>query len=175
MKSYTDANGRAIHLRLDVLAIRRVKEHAKIDLTAIEATDATGQPLLTQLAGLNIELLVDVLWAIAQPAMEQAGVSPMDFAAGLTGKALGEAQKALFEELLDFFRELNRTDLVRQIQAVLALVRKGITKSTALAEAMELQVGQEIDALDLPAVLSPAATRSEASSDSTPDHSLFQN
>jgi len=62
-------------------------------------------------------LLCDVIFVLVKPQADAAGVSDEQFAAALGGDAILAAQTAFYEELVDFFRKLGRTDLAKAVDA----------------------------------------------------------
>lgn len=83
-----------------------VKEQLGVDLLQPEAGDP---PLLTRL-GTDEMLLGEVLCAMLQQQFETQGVTAEEVRDGFDGQTLLAAQKAFYEELIDFFRSRGRTD-----------------------------------------------------------------
>lgn len=157
MKSFMDSAGRTWTLALSIDAAKRVKALLGVDL--LKPADG-DPPLLTRL-GSDVMLVCDVIFAIVKPQADALGVSDEQFGAALGGDAILAAQGAFAEELVDFFRQLRRTDLARMT----AMQQAVIVKAVAAAE-------RRIDALDVDAMIEStfgnASTASPASSESTP-------
>jgi len=122
MRSFTDSTGRTWTVSLTVDAVKRVRALLGIDLLQLESGDP---PLLTRL-GTDVVLVCDVIYAIVKPQADAAGISDEEFGRSLGGDAILAAQKAFYEELVDFFRQLGRTDLVSAIQVLEKLIAAGI-------------------------------------------------
>jgi len=161
MRAFTDSAGRTWTLSLTLDAAKRVRSLLDVDLLDLENGDP---PLLTRL-GTDIILLCDVVFAIVKPQADSAGVSDEQFGASLGGDVILAAQTAFYEELVDFFRKLGRSDLARAVEAqkqMIELTVKGIeTKIDGL------DIEGEVDAIlaETPGGLSPS---SPAPSESTP-------
>lgn len=74
MAAFTDNQQRHWPVRIDVNALRRVKDLAGVNL----ATDVFGETLLPQLANDPL-LLANVLYAIIKPDADQRGISDEQF------------------------------------------------------------------------------------------------
>ena len=112
MKTFTDAAGRTWTISLNLGTALAVKEKLGVDLLQPEAGDP---PLLTRL-GTDELLLGEVLCALLEEQFEANRVTAEDVRAGFDGATLLAAQKAFYEELVDFFRSRGRADRARAVE-----------------------------------------------------------
>ena len=154
MKSFTDSNGKTWELSLTITAAKRVMGLLGVNLLQL---DEGTPPLLTRL-GTDVMLLCDVIYAILKPALDGAGLTDEQFGAALGGKAVLDAQTAFYEELVDFFQQSARMDLVQAVKTQ----RSGIELAVARNE-------DRISRLDLLEVVKEA--EAEALAESIPGRS----
>jgi hypothetical protein len=145
MKCFNDAAGRTWTIALNLGTAMFVKDKLGIDLLRPEDGDP---PLLTQL-GTDEMLLGEVLCAFLGPQFEKHNVTESDVRMAFDGTTLLAAQKAFYEELVDFFRSRGRTDRAKAVAAQMTL----IDKATAA-------IGGRIDAMDLDAMIDGALSSS---------------
>ena len=112
MKTFTDAAGRTWTITLNLGTALAVKDKLGVDLLQPEAGDP---PLLTRL-GTDELLLGEVLCALLDQQFEAHKVTAEDVRSGFDGATLLAAQKAFYEELVDFFRSRGRTDRARAVE-----------------------------------------------------------
>jgi len=74
----------------------------------------------------DIIFKVDLLFVVCEPTAKEREITPEQFAERLGGDALHTASDALIEALLDFFRSLRRTEIVKAIETQAAIVRRQI-------------------------------------------------
>jgi len=125
-------------IALNIATVKRVKS-AAIDGGPIDLIEINlGDPPLALRLATDPVLLCDVLFCICQPQAEERGCTDADFGEGMGGDAIFKAQKALFEELVDFFRQLGRTEKAN----VLTTTEKVIaaTVKAAVAETAKLDI-----------------------------------
>jgi hypothetical protein len=154
MKTFNDAAGRTWTIALNLGTAMQVKDKLNIDLLRPEDGDP---PLLTQL-GTDEMLLGEVLCTLLASQFEKHNVTDADVRMAFDGATLLAAQKAFYEELIDFFQNRGRTDRAKAVAAQMQL----IDKATSAIEA-------KISAMDLEAMIDGALSgTSPASSVSTP-------
>ena len=106
MKIWHDTTGRAWATNINVGTIRRVKQ-----LTEKNLLDLAGGELATEVMG-DPCLLCDILYALHKPEAEKQGITDEQFGESLAGDAIGEATDALMAELIDFFPNSQRRELL---------------------------------------------------------------
>jgi hypothetical protein len=154
MKTFTDSAGRTWTLALTLGTAMKVKAKLDIDLLQPEAGDP---PLLTRL-GTDEMLLGEVLCAMLEGQFEAHKVTDDDVRNSFDGQTLLAAQKAFYEELIDFFQSRGRNDRA-----------KAVAKQMALIDAAVAAVETRIDALDVDATIRGAMSgESQDPSASTP-------
>ncbi len=125
MMSFKDNSGRTWTLRIDVDAVKRVRELLDIDLLAViegkHIDRLTNDPLF----------LCDVVYAVCKPQADERRVSDAEFGRGMYGDAFEAAYAALTEALIAFFPPGRRAPLAKVIQKTKTLAEKAM----ALAEA----------------------------------------
>jgi len=134
MKTFTDAAGRTWSLTLTLGTAMAVKAKLDIDLLQPEQGDP---PLLTRL-GTDEMLLGEVLCAMLEGQFVTHNVTEDDVRNGFDGQTLLAAQKAFYEELIDFFHQRGRNDRA-----------KAVAKQMAMIDAAVTAVETRIDALDI--------------------------
>ena len=155
MKAFTDRAGRSWTVTLTLGTAMTVKEQLGVDLLQPEAGDP---PLLTRL-GTDEMLLGEVLCAMLQQQFETQGVTAEEVRNGFDGQTLLAAQKAFYEELIDFFRSRGRTDRA-----------KAVAKQVKMIDAAVTAVETRIDALDIDQTIAGAMSgESPEALASTPD------
>jgi len=156
MKTFTDRVGRSWTITLTLGTAMTVKEQLGVDLLQPEAGDP---PLLTRL-GTDEMLLGEVLCAMLQQQFETQGVTAEEVRNGFDGQTLLAAQKAFYEELIDFFQSRGRTDRA-----------KAVAKQVKMIDAAVVAVETRIDALDIDRTIAGAMSgESPEALASTPDH-----
>jgi hypothetical protein len=121
MKSFTDNQGRAWTLVVNVATIKRVRALCAVDLNAIiEVEEGKPETRLLERLSTDPVLLVDVLYAICQPECERRQVTDEDFGAAMTGDVIEAATSALLDEIIDFFPDAKR----QALQKILAATRR---------------------------------------------------
>jgi len=118
MKTFTDAANRTWTIALNLGTAMAVKDALDVDLLQPEAGDP---PLLTRL-GTDEMLLGRVLCALLESQFETHKVTAEDVRAGFDGQTLLAAQKAFYEELVDFFQKRGRTDRAKAVQTQMWMI-----------------------------------------------------
>ena len=155
MKTFTDSAGRAWTLSLTIDAAKRVKGLLDVNLLELEAGDP---PLLTKL-GTDVILLCDVIFAIVKPQADAAGVTDEQFGAALGGEVVLAAQTAFYEELVDFFRKLGRTDLAKAVDAQRRMIDLAVRRIETRIDRLDLEAAVE-STLGEPSTSSPPSSGS---------------
>jgi len=123
MKMFTDAAGRTWTITLNLGTAMKVKAKLDIDLLQPEAGDP---PLLTRL-GTDELLLGEVLCALLEGQFEAHKVTADDVRAAFDGQTLLAAQKAFYEEMIDFFRSRGRNDRAKAVAKQMAMIDAAVT------------------------------------------------
>ena len=123
MKTFTDAAGRNWTLTLNLGTAMAVKGKLDIDLLQPEAGDP---PLLTRL-GTDEMLLGEVLCAMLEGQFVTHKVTEDDVRNSFDGQTLLAAQKAFYEELIDFFRSRGRNDRAKAVAKQMAMIDAAVT------------------------------------------------
>lgn len=123
MKTFTDAAGRTWTLTLNLGTAMTVKGKLDVDLLQPEAGDP---PLLTRL-GTDEMLLGEVLCAMLEGQFVTHKVTEDDVRNGFDGQTLLAAQKAFYEELIDFFRSRGRNDRAKAVAKQMAMIDAAVT------------------------------------------------
>lgn len=110
MARFTDTSGRPWDVRIDINAIRRVRDALGIDLAKILASPDALAALYS-----DVVQLVDAIYLICKPQADVASVSDIQFGEGLCGDVLGAAIEAFEQAAIDFLPESRRRTLLRQI------------------------------------------------------------
>ncbi len=154
MKTFCDRSGRAWTISLTLGTAMTVKERLGVDLLQPESGDP---PLLTRL-GTDEMLLGEVLCTMLHSQFEAHGVTAEDVRNGFDGQTLLAAQRAFYEELIDFFHSRGRTDRA-----------KAVAKQVKMIDAAVTAVETRIDAIDVErTILGAMSGDSPEVSESTP-------
>jgi len=139
MKTFADNAGRTWTISLTIDAAKRVKSLLGVNLLEL---DAGEPPLLTRL-GTDVILLCDVIYALVKPQADAAGVTDEQFGSALGGEAVLAAQTAFYEELVDFFRKLGRTDLAKAVDAQRRVIDLAVARIETRIDRLDLQAAVE--------------------------------
>jgi len=134
MKSFNDAAGRTWTITLTLGTAMAVKAKLGVDLLQPEVGDP---PLLTRL-GTDEMLLGEVLCAMLESQFEKNNVTDEDVRSAFDGQTLLAAQKAFYEEMIDFFRSRGRKDRA-----------KAVAKQMAMIDAAIAAIETRIDGIDI--------------------------
>jgi len=157
MKTFTDAAGRTWTLTLNLGTAMAVKAKLDIDLLQPEAGDP---PLLTRL-GTDEMLLGEVLCAMLEGQFASHNLTEDDVRSAFDGQTLLAAQKAFYEEMIDFFRSRGRNDRA-----------KAVAKQMAMIDAAVTAIETKLDGIDPRQVVEETITSGGgAMSGASPDHS----
>lgn len=138
MKSFTDATGRSWTLTLNLGTAMTVKERLKIDLLQPEqGDDSGGPPVLTQL-GTDEMLLGEVLCVMLEGQFTKHGVTEEDVRNCFDGQTLLAAQKAFYEELIDFFRGRGRNDRAKAVAKQMAMINAAVSAVETKLDAINI-------------------------------------
>ncbi|MCD4823211.1 MAG: hypothetical protein K8S55_01275 [Phycisphaerae bacterium] len=141
MKTFTDAAGRTWTINLTLGTAMAVKDKLDIDLLQPEAGDP---PLLTRL-GTDEILLGEVLCALLEDQFEAHKVTAADVRNAFDGQTILAAQKAFYEELVDFFQSRGRADRAKAVATQMKMIDAAVTA-----------IETRIDNLDVDAIVSGA-------------------
>jgi len=134
MKTFNDAAGRTWTMALNLGTALAVKDKLGIDLLQPESGEP---PLLTRL-GTDEMLLGEVLCAMLESQFETHKVTAADVQRSFDGATLLSAQKAFYEELVDFFRSRGRMDRAKAVAAQATLIEKATAAIEGKIAAMDL-------------------------------------
>jgi len=135
MKTFTDTQGRSWSIVLNLGTAIRVKSELHVDLLQPEAGDP---PLLTRL-GTDEILLGEIICCLLQKQFETHDMDAEDVLASFDGTTLLAAQKAFYEELVDFFQSRGRTDRARAVQAQMKVIEKAVAAVESRIDQMDLE------------------------------------
>lgn len=164
MITFTDELGRAWHVVLDYAAVRRVKSQLGVDLFKVLDDNCD----LFQKLSVDIELAVNLLFALVADQAEKAGVSDEDFGRGLAGDAIDRAMEALVAETVAFFPKHRRAILekIRQKMnlATETMMSLALTRMETLTpQRMERELAAALDRALAPSDISGKPPESAAS------------
>jgi len=133
MPSFTDNQGRAWRLDLNITAIKRVKSLTDVDLLGDDYADT-----LVEL-GQDIVKLVDVLYAIAKPQADALEITDESFGEGLFGDSINDATNAFITSLVEFFPSEKKRRAFRAIwQKTQIAIETGETELIKVIESEEM-------------------------------------
>lgn len=129
MKPFDDKHKRRWEVRVTAGAIKRVLDLLSVDLgRPLEGPD--GAPNTITRLNTDPVFLVDVLFCVLKPQLDEAGVNDEGFAELLDGEVALAARDALLEDLADFFRQFGHLHVATAIEKMDAVrdeaVRRGV-------------------------------------------------
>lgn len=139
MKTFIDSASRTWTILLTINAVKRVRDLLGINLLEPEAGDP---PLLTRL-GTDEILLCDVIYCLVKPQADEKGVTDEEFGAALGGQAILAAQKAFYEELIDFFHQRGREDRVKAVTTQQKVIDLAVQRAGAKIDGVDIE--KELD------------------------------
>lgn len=105
MHAFTDQNGRPWALKIDVAAIKEIRDALQVDLLKALEGD-----LLQELAADPVKL-VEVLWRLVREQAARDQLTEEQFGRALAGDSLEAATEAFLDELIAFFPQRQRNAL----------------------------------------------------------------
>lgn len=135
MKTFTDAAGRTWTITLNLGTAMKVKAKLDIDLLQPEAGDP---PLLTRL-GTDELLLGEVFCALLEGQFEAHKVTADDVRAAFDGQTLLAAQKAFYEEMIDFFQSRGRSDRAKAVAKQMDLIDAAVTAIETRLDGIDIE------------------------------------
>ena len=157
MPRFKDNKGREWVVEVTVAAVKRVRS-----LTGVDLLDIESGALLRSLLGDPIAL-VDVLYAVCQPAAAEIGVDDGDFGEALAGDAVASATDALIEGLVGFFPSpKDRENWAAVLQRTRAVIdsRRDLAAEQIRSGAVERAIEEALDLSGAPSTSSPGSSGS---------------
>lgn len=120
MRQFTDPNGNAWAIDLDIGTVARIRgaTDKRIDLLA-PTSKVDGVDLYDVLVSDLVEFW-SVLWHVVEPQAAARGVNAEQFGRLLAGPVIIAAQQAFFAEWSDFFRRIQRADMAAPLEIITA-------------------------------------------------------
>jgi len=134
MKQFCDKSGRSWTISLTLGTAIEVRDKLGVDLLQPEQGDP---PLLTRL-GTDEIMLGEVICALLGDQFEKHGVTASQVRDSFDGGTLLAAQKAFYEELVDFFQSRGRTDRARAVLAQMKVIEAAIRAADSRIEAIDI-------------------------------------
>jgi len=134
MKQFCDKSGRSWTISLTLGTAIEVRDKLDVDLLQPEQGDP---PLLTRL-GTDEIMLGEVICALLGDQFEKHSVTAADVRDSFDGGTLLAAQKAFYEELVDFFQSRGRTDRARAVLAQMKVIEAAIRAADSRIEAIDI-------------------------------------
>jgi hypothetical protein len=113
LAQFSDREGREWSVSINVSTIKRVREQAETNLLDVLED---GAKLLAALYDDPIRL-VEVLYAVCEPQIQQRELTPEQFGEGFAGDILLEAADALLDGLTDFFQRPEQRRMLRAFRS----------------------------------------------------------
>jgi hypothetical protein len=135
MRIFKDNAGREWTIALSIGDIKRVKDLLGVNLFEPES----GEPPLLTRIGTDIILLCDIVYCLIKVQADKLGITDEEFGRALGGEAILAAQKAFYEELIDFFRQSGRTDRSKITQIQQKLIEQVMTRINLELDKFDLE------------------------------------
>jgi len=138
MRTFKDAAERTWEIAVTIGAAKRIKDKLGVDLLRLDKPGADDDmPLLTRL-GVDELLLAEIICClIGEDQFAKQGVTEEQIAAAFDGTAVLAAQKAFYEELIDFFQKRGREYLAKAIKKQLATIDAAAAKAEAILDEVD--------------------------------------
>jgi hypothetical protein len=120
MTTFLDSEGREWRLALTIGLCRKIRDEVGVDIGNLK----DGQAFLQMAA--DPYRFAETLWMLCEVQAEKTGVSPEQFAEGLTGDALDGALVALLEAAANFTRAPMRGAVRTMLQTSMEATQKGL-------------------------------------------------
>jgi hypothetical protein len=133
MKTFSDNAARTWTVQINVDAIKRVRDLAKVNLLEV----IEGK-LLERLISDPV-LLCDVIYSVCQPQADSQSLTDVDFGRAMAGDAIDGATTALLEELVDFFPQGKRRVLAKALVKLRKLETAALAAVEARLESQEME------------------------------------
>jgi hypothetical protein len=147
MRAFNDNKGRVWNIEITIDAVKRLRDLLQLDLLETDQNNKT--PAITRL-GTDVVALIDAIFCLVQPQAESLGVSDIEFARSIGGKAALEAQNAFYEELADFFLNLGRKHQAKIVTAQKRMIELTIERLDVLTENLNPEAEVQKIFTDLP-------------------------
>jgi hypothetical protein len=122
MHLFKDSKDATWELRITAGTVKRCAEYLGVDI----GNPTSGTPSLLTRFDSDIAFMVNVLFCVLKPKLDEKGVTDEQFAELLEGDALQAAHDAFLDELLDFFLSLRRADMAEAIRRQRQIVARGV-------------------------------------------------
>lgn len=125
---------------INVGTVKRVKGLLpEIDLLEVSSQKSKDDPPLIVSLATDVILLCDVLYAICKPEADAREISDAQFGEAMGGDALADGQRALMEELTDFFQKLGRTEQATVIRQAAVMISTSIAAANKRLQTVDMQ------------------------------------
>ena len=124
MKIFNDKDGNKWEIALTLDSAIRVKDALGVDLLQPEQGDP---PLITRL-GTDELLLGQVICTLLGDQFQKNNVSEADVRRAMDGETIMKAQKAFYEEMVDFFQSRGREDRAKAVAKQMELISLAVAK-----------------------------------------------
>jgi len=133
VKVFKDNEAREWTVTITVATVKRVKALAGVDLMTVLDTD-----LLQRLSS-DAVLLVDTVYAICKPQIDQRKLTDEDFAEAMAGMALADAADAFLEEMVEFFPPPRRELLAKALGKMKTVEKMAIEAGVEKIDNMDIE------------------------------------
>lgn len=113
MPKFKDRNGKDWSVNLTVASLKRVDEQAEFDLLNLLDENLNGLAALYD----NPIKLVEVVYAICEPQIEAAEMTPEEFGESFAGQSLHDAAEAVVEATAAFYQSPKQGEILRAMKA----------------------------------------------------------
>ena len=165
MRLFKDTRGREWRVEINVTQVKRVRALAGVDIFSV------GDDFLVRFGGLlqDVVQLVDILFVLVMDQAKEAAVTDEDFGRALAGDVLHHATDAFAQELIDFFRDVETRQVLREYLARYRELGKA-AMDAGRQRLRRLDVGKMVrEAMGPNKALNGSPTTAPAASGLTPD------
>lgn len=161
MQKFTDTKGRSWLVEINLAVIKRVKTLCNFNI--LDLLDFRGKTFEQYQS--DPVFMVDTLYAVCAKQAQELGVTDIDFAEGLAGDCIEDANMALLEAIVNFTPSQKAREAQKKL---LALMKK--TGDEVITKALEaLDKPETIAAMSKAAMMyTDSLLNSQAQSESTP-------
>ena len=167
MMMFKDNAGRSWAVRIDVDAVKRVRELLDVDL--LQVIEGKHIDRLT----VDPMFLCDVVYAVCKPQADEMRISDQEFGRAMYGEAFDAAYAALSDGLLAFFPPGRRATLAKLMSKTRTLSEKVLAVAEAKLDDPKLAAAIELELLKLESEID-RVLRGDSSTDVPPSSASIQ-
>jgi len=134
---FKDSAGRSYNIKINIGAIRRVRDLLDLDLSSPWTAYNDSKTLLEALSS-DFILQVDVCYAILKPQADSYELTDEEFGESVDGKVFSQMMGMFWESYQSFFQSTGRIDLAKSAQKMSQVAIKAVQEIAQRVEAVDV-------------------------------------